>query len=403
MIYHNSGSYIQVDSSGTTTNKATNDKYDINENNMHVYVGGRADVSILGDAYVKVGGSKIEEVMGDYKRIVHGNYELNVAGYGNFNISDEAQIRGARVAIEAKVEDVTVLGSKNVSIGAMEGIYAAAGQTIGIGSSNDISIKSTNLKLEGSDKANIKAETVSVGGGGKVNIKASVVAIDDVVQLANDESDEPEGGSDVEMAGGTQMAEPAAKGIGGLAIMAQYMPSSVGVNNVTSRDDYGDSPLISDCSTSLVDAIKGYEGFSPTAYEDHGQLSIGYGLRTNNPGEVIDEAEATRRLVARLNQERSEIQAFSKQHGYNWNDCQIDSLASFRYNNGSKGFLQLTANGTRDNETIANKMLEFNKAKDRNGVLQINSGLVERRRSESNWFRNGSSLTTTDDNDEIEV
>jgi len=64
-IWHRSGSYIEIDAGGTTTHKAVSDKYEVNDRNLHVYVGGRASLTVEGDYHVKVKGHKIEEIEGD--------------------------------------------------------------------------------------------------------------------------------------------------------------------------------------------------------------------------------------------------------------------------------------------------------------------------------------------------
>lgn len=62
MVHHGSGSYVQIDNRGTTTNKAVGDKYEINDKQQHVYVGGPSIVTIDSDAYVYVKGNKTEEI-----------------------------------------------------------------------------------------------------------------------------------------------------------------------------------------------------------------------------------------------------------------------------------------------------------------------------------------------------
>lgn len=112
MIWHRSGSYVQM-SPSTTTHKSTKDFYDINDKNQHVYVGGTNVVTIMGDSHVLVKGNKIEEIMGDYRQIVHGNHELGVAGQMNINASDGGQIRAAKLNIEANVENINLKVAKN--------------------------------------------------------------------------------------------------------------------------------------------------------------------------------------------------------------------------------------------------------------------------------------------------
>lgn len=55
------------------------------------------------------------------------------------------------------------------------------------------------------------------------------------------------------------------------------------------------SPVAAALILSLVQAVKGFEGYTPKSQWDYKQHSVGYGTR-GKPGEVIDQAEAERRL-----------------------------------------------------------------------------------------------------------
>ncbi len=94
-IFHKSGSYISIDTNGTTVNKSIGDKYEINDTHQHIYVGGKNIVTIEGDSKVLVKGNKIEEIEGDYQQIVHGNHILSVGGQLNLKLTANAAITGA--------------------------------------------------------------------------------------------------------------------------------------------------------------------------------------------------------------------------------------------------------------------------------------------------------------------
>lgn len=146
-------------------------------------------------------------------------------------------------------------------------------------------------------------------------------------------------------------------------------------------DNYS-MPYNQEPPSRLADLVKEFEGFRSTAYDDHGQKSIGYGMRATNPNEVIDEAEASRRLQERLAADRGYIDKYAKEKGYNWNNNQRDALTSFIYNLGSGALDQLTAGGKRSIDEVADMMLEYNKA----GGKTLD-GLVRRRQAESNLYR----------------
>lgn len=136
----------------------------------------------------------------------------------------------------------------------------------------------------------------------------------------------------------------------------------------------------------FVGRVKKLEGFVPKVHGDYGNNSIGYGIRTTDPeelaGKAITEAEADARLRARAQQEIDAVRTYGQKHGYNWDDNQVGALASFRFNVGNLD--QLTGGGTRTNEQIASMMPEYNKAGGK-----VNSGLVNRRQTEVDWFNSG--------------
>ena len=133
---------------------------------------------------------------------------------------------------------------------------------------------------------------------------------------------------------------------------------------------------------NLTDFVKHFEGYNPKAYGDFKQTSIGYGTRARKGETSISKEEAESRLSSELGKARSEVEALNKKHGYDFAPNQLDALTSFAYNVGSLN--QLTENGKRDKETIAKKILEYNKAGGK-----VLPGLMNRRKAEHNLFVEG--------------
>jgi GH24 family phage-related lysozyme (muramidase) len=226
MIWHSSGSYIQMTPS-TTSYKSSGDAYNINERNYHMYIGGTNIITIEGDSHVLVKGNKVEEIRGNYTQIVHGSISMGAANQININGGTETQIRSARLDFESNVENLNLkvgkkivlssgeglhLKSKNIFIQGSEGVNLK-GEDVFIETVGSINMKGETASFETSGSLSIKADHAIVGGGQLVSINASTVAIDDIVQMANGMAGSPtsaEGAADAEDASEVQMSEPPA-------------------------------------------------------------------------------------------------------------------------------------------------------------------------------------------------
>ena len=142
MIWHRDGSYIQITGSSTSY-KNMGDKYEVNERNSHVYIGGNNIVTIEGDSHVLIKGNKVEEIMGDYKQIVHGNIMVGGAGRVEINGSDRTDIRSASLGLDSNVENLNIRTGKN--------IVFESGDTI--------SLKSKNIRIGASENMSVSGET----------------------------------------------------------------------------------------------------------------------------------------------------------------------------------------------------------------------------------------------------
>ena len=142
----------------------------------------------------------------------------------------------------------------------------------------------------------------------------------------------------------------------------------------------------------LVDFLKSHEGYRDKAYQDQaGVWTIGYGRTVNadgskiKPDQISDKKTEEIFLKDRAEKDYNATVEYGKKYNYNWNDNQINALASFRFNIGNLN--ELTDNGTRDIATIIKKLPEYNKITV-NDEKVISDGLVNRRQAELNLFSN---------------
>ena len=132
-------------------------------------------------------------------------------------------------------------------------------------------------------------------------------------------------------------------------------------------------------SQNGINLIKKFEGCELKAYQcSAGVWTIGYGhtngVKSTN---VITREQAEQYLIEDL--ERFEKNVERYRYRYDWNQNEFDAMVSFAFNIGSID--QLTADGTRSKEVIAEKMLSYNKVK-----KKVADGLIERRKAEQKLF-----------------
>lgn len=130
---------------------------------------------------------------------------------------------------------------------------------------------------------------------------------------------------------------------------------------------------------SFLDAIKGFEGFSPQASWDYKQHSNGYGTRALYPGEKIDKDTAEARFQAEIAKAAAHVDQIAPTAP----PGARAALVSLTYNAGpgwtTSGLGELVKAG--DWNAASQRLTEYNKAGG-----QVNPGLVQRRATEAGWF-----------------
>jgi len=153
------------------------------------------------------------------------------------------------------------------------------------------------------------------------------------------------------------------------------------------KEEIGVKPTqkeVSKTPSNLVEFIIELEDFSPTAYDDFKQTSIGYGTKATSKDQTITEPEARKLMEKDLDAARKTVLKLKETAGYDWNKNQVDALTSFTYNLGAGNLRKLTENGTRGDEEIADMLPEYKYAGGK-----ISDGLIKRREAELKLFNEG--------------
>ena len=135
-----------------------------------------------------------------------------------------------------------------------------------------------------------------------------------------------------------------------------------------------------------IDAIKGFEGYSPTASWDYKQNSSGYGTKAQPGDENIPPDQLKAVYEQRYQDELAKAAAHVDSVNPNLPPGAKAALTSLTYNAGpgwsQSGLGELVRNG--DLQGAAARFLEYNKAGG-----EVNPGLVARRAKEAAWFGQG--------------
>ena len=177
-VRHKSGSFIEIDSRGTTTQKTASDHYDVMDRKQHVVVGGMSTVTIMGNSYVYVRGNKIEEIEGDLKTLVHGNHMISVGGQSVHQAGEQVSIRGGDVRVNANMGTLSINANKELQLSA--GNLTAVPPTYGA-----ISVKGEKILVDATDKLGLRGLTqVNIQAVGEMNLSA-LVAINQSAGIYN--------------------------------------------------------------------------------------------------------------------------------------------------------------------------------------------------------------------------
>lgn len=158
----------------------------------------------------------------------------------------------------------------------------------------------------------------------------------------------------------------------------------------STKEESGDADSVS----LAAGMIKGLEGFQAEPYSDYAQTSIGYGTRANEGEKSITEAEASQRLMDHIQTEITpKLDKALAAAKVGLTPEQKASLISLCYNVGTDTFLRSSAFQALKGGDIKRFVTEvsdpergFTKTRTAMGGLQVNPGLVERRRKEMEPF-----------------
>ena len=129
----------------------------------------------------------------------------------------------------------------------------------------------------------------------------------------------------------------------------------------------------------LVNAVKKFEGFSAKAVWDYKQYTNGFGTKATSATEVIDEAEAEKRLAVEIGKAAHSVETFAPDAPLGVKQALTDLTynAGFGWSEHSLG----AAVKAQKWDTVKADILQYNHAGG-----QVLAGLTARREAEVTWI-----------------
>jgi len=122
-IYHRSGTFVEIDASGSVTKRTTGSSYEIIDRNGKIAISGKADISVNGGCNIYVGTDANIEVEGNTSITCHNDISAAAGGKFNLSAAEEFNISSSNVNIEANValnlysnKDLNMLADENLNI-----------------------------------------------------------------------------------------------------------------------------------------------------------------------------------------------------------------------------------------------------------------------------------------------
>lgn len=171
------------------------------------------------------------------------------------------------------------------------------------------------------------------------------------------------------------------------SLIAGLEESDVSVDLVTQEVEPPTEDPEINTSGNIIDFIAGFEGFAENAYDDYGQLTIGFGTPATSADQTITREDAMKELSKEVMKFRTIVLEAKEEFGYDWSENQIDALTSFAFNLGQGNFNKLLTGdegGLRGDEEISEMILEYNTAGGK-----VLPGLTKRRQAEADLFTQG--------------
>lgn len=184
-IVHKSGTVIQMDEGGSVFISSRGNFVNSTDTSSMERVGVDKSTNVGGNWNITVdGGDGNVVIQGDFN-VECENFNVTARGKTTINSAEALELRGAKVSIEAHVDNIDMMG-KNIKIGATESLSTLSGKSTYISSETQLNLKSGDeVFLTGGSDTHIKSGgSLLASASSDVKLSGGVIYLDDIVRMA---------------------------------------------------------------------------------------------------------------------------------------------------------------------------------------------------------------------------
>lgn len=100
-LYHKTGSFTEIDNTGSEVHRIVGDGYHITDRNGHIYIGGRCNITVAADCNLYVYGDLNAEVEGDANIVSYNDIEVKASGNMNLSCQETMTLKANDIIIDS--------------------------------------------------------------------------------------------------------------------------------------------------------------------------------------------------------------------------------------------------------------------------------------------------------------
>lgn len=157
-IYHKSGTFVEIDSTGSILMRSVGSKYEIVDRNGKIAIAGKADISVNGQCNFFVGNDANIEVNGDTNIVCHNDITAQAGGTLNLSATEEINISSKIININS-LENTNILSDKETYISSKEKMDILSENILSLHSKDMLSVKSEkDISINSNDDLRLYSE-----------------------------------------------------------------------------------------------------------------------------------------------------------------------------------------------------------------------------------------------------